>query len=244
MLGGRVEEPANSVGIEGPGASGYAAPQFMLSQLADEFGAAVFGYFDLDATFSVAFTLIMTNATQTDSTSLRHAEVQKAISILQYMASHGNEAAEIRRKDIQQMCTAVWPSHVGGDGSLVGENTDSPHYRTWSDSAVPADGSTSRNGPTGEHLLPMLRNETSNLAHGSAPRRQTYTDNLQYQNSPMHYSTVLAWADGLNTLIPEDLEGLENAEGGGILSMYNDPMLPLTGIDTSDWEEMENILLR
>lgn len=60
----------------------------------------------------------------------------------------------------------------------------------------------------------------------------------------MHYSTVLAWADGLNTLIPEDLEGLENAEGGGILSMYNDPMLPLTGIDTSDWEEMENILLR
>ncbi|KAF4312181.1 hypothetical protein GTA08_BOTSDO12076 [Botryosphaeria dothidea] len=187
----------------------------ILSALKDQGLLAVFGYFDLDATFSVAFVLIMTSIIHTDGTPSQHHGIRDAILLLEYMAHHGNEAAEIRKRDIEQMCRVVWPCHHDDRGPTI--------EATCSFTPLQSGGET----------LVRFRGQG-----------ETYPSTRQHVTIPPSSPAPFREMDRLNHLIFEAFEDLDNAEGGGILSMYNDPTLPLTGVDASDWEEMESILLR
>lgn len=71
-----------------------------------DFRAAKFGFFDLDATFSVAFVSLLSECScppgSNDGSS--HKGLLGAYEILQYFAAHGNLAAARRMGDIDQMC--------------------------------------------------------------------------------------------------------------------------------------------
>lgn len=206
----------------------------ILSVLKDQGLLAVFGYFDLDATFSVAFVLIMTSIIHTDGTPSQHHGIKDAILLLEYMAHHGNEAAEIRKRDIEQMCRVVWPCYHDDRGPTIEASMQPPHFRSYS--RVDSSTITARSFTplqSGEETLVRFRGQG-----------ETYPSTRQHVTIPPSSPAPFREIDRLNHLIFEDFEDLDNAEGGGILSMYNDPTLPLTGVDASDWEEMESILLR
>ncbi|THV64073.1 hypothetical protein D6D27_10537, partial [Aureobasidium pullulans] len=70
---------------------------------------ARFGFFDLDATFSAAFVLIMLRIE--DGKSLRPPEeILEACRVLQYLSIAGNRMAGRRLRDINDFCTRVWPT--------------------------------------------------------------------------------------------------------------------------------------
>lgn len=67
------------------------------------------GFFDLDATFSAAFVLIMLRIE--DGKSLRPPdEILEACRVLLYLSIAGNRMAGRRLRDINDFCTRVWPT--------------------------------------------------------------------------------------------------------------------------------------
>ncbi|THZ82733.1 hypothetical protein D6C84_05554 [Aureobasidium pullulans] len=81
----------------------------VLSRLKQNIMIARFGFFDLDATFSAAFVLIMLRIE--DGKSLRPPdEILEACRVLQYLSIAGNRMAGRRLRDINDFCTRVWPT--------------------------------------------------------------------------------------------------------------------------------------
>ncbi|THW46959.1 hypothetical protein D6D21_03646 [Aureobasidium pullulans] len=81
----------------------------VLSRLKQDDMIARFGFFDLDATFSAAFVLIMLRIE--DGKSLRPPdEILEACRVLQYLSIAGNRMAGRRLRDINDFCIRVWPT--------------------------------------------------------------------------------------------------------------------------------------
>ncbi|THZ30975.1 hypothetical protein D6C91_00971 [Aureobasidium pullulans] len=81
----------------------------VLSRLKQDNMIARFGFFDLDATFSAAFVLIMLRIE--DGKSLRPPEeILEACRVLQYLSIAGNRMAGRRLRDINDFCIRVWPT--------------------------------------------------------------------------------------------------------------------------------------
>ncbi|THZ87636.1 hypothetical protein D6C83_09438, partial [Aureobasidium pullulans] len=81
----------------------------VLSRLKQDDKIARFGFFDLDATFSAAFVLIMLRIE--DGKSLRPPdEILEACRVLQYLSIAGNRMAGRRLRDINDFCIRVWPT--------------------------------------------------------------------------------------------------------------------------------------
>ncbi|KAI9925483.1 hypothetical protein MW887_005864 [Aspergillus wentii] len=69
-----------------------------------------YGFFDLDATFSAAFVLVMMGFVDKDRA--RPPALDQALEVLRFLARAGNLAAEKRLHDITQSCSRVWPDQI------------------------------------------------------------------------------------------------------------------------------------
>jgi hypothetical protein len=87
--------------------------------------AAKHGFFDLDATFSVAFISILTE-TIYPGEALGVKSLDGACAILQYLVDHGNKAAFHRRAEIDQMRSHLFERIPGRNGTLQEEPTLNP----------------------------------------------------------------------------------------------------------------------
>ncbi|KAH8433109.1 Zn(II)2Cys6 transcription factor [Aspergillus melleus] len=173
-----------------------------------------YGFFDLDATFSAAFILVMMGFIG-DSESKPPPPLDQAFVVLRFLSQAGNLAAEQRLQDILQSCLRVWPDHSTGDKQL----------------------DEGRQAPAGTPTTPSR-------APPSGPFTPLATDGL---NSLQEESRLLEpW------MHPEMASGVFDMQGGwnmdlsgeaeGIYSSFYDPTMPLTGVDYTDWVEIEKVL--
>lgn len=194
----------------------------ILTSLRKDEGIALFGYFDLDATFSAAFILVMMGFVDTSDLQKPPEGVSQAAGVLQYLADAGNSAAQRRLDELKHFCRRVWspPSDTTVEWAWL---------RSGSQDAAAMTVATMG-------ITPPPVYEASNL---SAQQQQSSTSgNLQagLQESWRNQTEHDQHADLDNFLndLPMDL----GAEMGGIYSSYNDPSLPLTGIDDVDWAQV------
>lgn len=154
--------------------------------------------------------------------------LEEAARVLEYLSSSGNKAAERRLKDLKQFCYHVWsPDKMSEEWKWLTES----HAATRNRSRETAD--TSRN------------------LNGSCNAGRTQTPCLEQKN-PGHSFWPEVWDDWFSELATsqnsmvlfEAAEGFEldlKHEADEIYAKFNDPNLPLTGVDEMDWAEMEKI---
>ncbi|KAF2716168.1 hypothetical protein K431DRAFT_279514 [Polychaeton citri CBS 116435] len=185
----------------------------ILSALKKQNLLARFGFFDLDATFSAAFILVMTSILDGASGNALPNNIKLACDTLRYFSSSGNRAARQRLEDVAQFCSHIWSIDVEvilGDGvsradhSRSNENEFTPH----------------RNG------LQQATGSSTELDPGGA----LYATTISPQD--------IAFDGDLTRSFHFDFEG----DTDGIFSSFNNSDLILTGIDHADWMEMERIL--
>ncbi|RSM19046.1 hypothetical protein CDV31_002177 [Fusarium ambrosium] len=189
----------------------------ILSALREDKSIALFGYFDLDATFSAAFVLTMMGFVEGDLQEPPEG-LKQAAEILKYLSNAGNSAAQRRLNDLKQFCLHVWsPTNMTDDWSWLKEGSisslnNSPENRQ----NIPGDGS----------------------------------GNTDLQTDAMTTWGPAAWISWQSTAangedaVHLDFSASENFqmdlshEAGDIYSSFNDPTLPLTGVDDVDWAEV------
>ncbi|KAJ5773311.1 hypothetical protein N7457_008207 [Penicillium paradoxum] len=184
-----------------------------------------YGFFDLDATFSAAFVLVMVGFLD-KSPNQPPSALDQASKVLQFLSQSGNLAAERRLQDIAQSFSHVWPNHVF-------DTTASP-----SDTGPQAKAHTfaARLSDPGVH--PLLGSSDGPVNMGVASSAQ--------RNHRDETSLLEPWSnmDGQDAMF--DMQGDWNqdlsGEAEGIYSSFNNPTLPLTGVDYIDWLEIEKIL--
>ncbi|KAK2033093.1 fungal-specific transcription factor domain-containing protein [Colletotrichum zoysiae] len=196
---------------------------------------APFAFFDLDAAFAASFVLIMRGfAHKNDSQKPPPQELFQAIDFMEYLSQAGNNAAAERLKDVRQFSAHVWANVVAFDrdhdvqmGGEPGEAHGAPHMGSTPGAVLPEQSgqpSTSQmplTTPTPSSSVPSWEGEMF-----GGPGADTYGSDTLF---------------GLN--LDENLEqafGLEAAEG--IYNSFNDPTLPLTGVDQLDWAELEKMM--
>ena len=186
---------------------------------------ARYGFFDLDATFSAAFVLVMvgfTNASQKNPP----AALTQAFEVLRFLSRSGNLAAEQRFQDIAQSCSHVWP-----DYTFDIDASDKPAGET--DGSAPERAGEGDGGGSGLHSY-----QPGPLPHCMAIGGQPFHQDESRFFEPWNYS---APSDGAFDMQGElDIDFAEEAEG--IYSSFHHPTLPLTGVDYMDWLEIEKLL--
>lgn len=163
------------------------------------------------------------------------AELRLAGEVLGFLSREGNKAARQRLDDVMHLSSHVWSPQVVSD--------------TWAGIRAqgPGDGGRlSFNTPTGaeESIATLHRAQREANAQGETP-----------------FSTLAdlpPWDDGSGDPSQMDIDGstdgaflgldLTNSLGpdldlaaAGIYSSFNDPGLPLTGVDHLDWAEIEKM---
>lgn len=179
--------------------------------MADTLLQARYGFFDLDATFSAAFVLVMVGFVDKTQSQPPKA-LDQASKVLQFLSRSGNTAAERRLQDITQSCSHVWPNHV-----FTGNDSPS-HPQTMAPGSRPASFLASSDP------LPYV-------AVSSSGRDET---RLLEPWSNLDVPDAMFDMQGDWDL---DLSG----EAEGIYSSFNNPTLPLTGVDYIDWLEIEKV---
>ncbi|CAG7930552.1 unnamed protein product [Penicillium olsonii] len=177
-----------------------------------------YGFFDLDATFSAAFVLVMMGFSDKSQTRPSPALYQ-ALDVLQFLSQSGNLAAERRLHDITQSCLHVWPNDV-----LM-----SDYSQTDSEMRHEKQKST----PQADSQDPLLSSSelASQANWGSHQDEARLLEPLADINIP----------DAMFDMQGEwdlDLSG----EAEGIYSSFHHPTLPLTGVDYIDWLEIEKVI--
>ncbi|KEQ93025.1 hypothetical protein AUEXF2481DRAFT_346317 [Aureobasidium subglaciale EXF-2481] len=81
----------------------------ILSKLKQDRTIARFGFFDLDATFSAAFVLIMLRISD-ETGDAPPPKILEACQVLEYLSVVGNQMATRRLNDIKEFCYHVWPN--------------------------------------------------------------------------------------------------------------------------------------
>ncbi|KAI9040664.1 fungal specific transcription factor domain-containing protein [Aspergillus affinis] len=173
-----------------------------------------YGFFDLDATFSAAFILVMMGFVG-DSESKLSPALEQAFVVLRFLSQAGNLAAEQRLQDILQSCLRVWPDHSTGDKQQESSNQ-----------APAGTPSTPSRPPPAGSYTPLATDGFNSLQEESRL--------LEPWMHPEMASGVFDMQGGWNM----DLSG----EAEGIYSSFYDPTMPLTGVDYTDWVEIEKVL--
>ncbi|KAE8374877.1 FAD-linked oxidoreductase-like protein [Aspergillus bertholletiae] len=182
-----------------------------------------YGFFDLDATFSGAFVLVMMGLVDKPQDQPPPA-LDQAFDVLRFLSRAGNLAAERRLQDITHSCLYVWPNHILGAERQQGEEADGgspinardPHTST---SAIPPQ-------PPPQY--------TAMATDGWEQDR----DESRLLETWMHPDAANATFD---MQVDWDWDLDLSVEAEGIYSSFFDPSLPLTGVDHSDWLEIEKI---
>ncbi|KAH6695691.1 fungal-specific transcription factor domain-containing protein [Plectosphaerella plurivora] len=203
----------------------------ILSTLQRQNQLARFGFFDLDATFSAAFILIMKGFIH--GTKSPPAELRLAGEALGFLSREGNKAARQRLSDMMQLSSHVWSPQVVSD--------------TWA-------GIRSQ-GPPGDPGLAKFNVTSAEESIAALHRAQREADASNQGQQPFPtLADMPPWDDGGAGQM--DLDGdaaflgldLTNSFGPeldlaapGIYSSFNDPGLPLTGVDHLDWAEIEKM---
>ncbi|OQE29255.1 hypothetical protein PENFLA_c004G04429 [Penicillium flavigenum] len=182
-----------------------------------------YGFFDLDATFSAAFVLVMVGFLD-KSQSQPPPALDQAYRVLQFLSQSGNLAAERRLQDIAQSYSHVWPSH--SFNANVAHSDAGPHERTQTFAASP--GSRQDGLMTCSGSPPYMAVASSG--------RSDHQDEIRL---------LEPWS---NMDVPDamfDMQGDWNldlsGEAEGIYSSFHNPTLPLTGVDYIDWLEIEKV---
>lgn len=224
---------------------------------------ARFGFFDLDATFSAAFVLIMLKANNKESEKPPE-DVYQACQILEYLSDSGNRAARRRLQDIRLFCARIWSvncfanvGHGRQESSVpiitrIGEIRDCHIQMDGSLHSAPT--THARQGPSGSDLQ-----SPSYTRHAGQPNRSTARyhpreaphSHLPQQSIELPAADITTDQDGstyavsahesIGSFTFSDIEKEMLNEADGIYSCFNDPDLPLTGIDDADWTEMSRI---
>ncbi|KAK5729329.1 hypothetical protein LTR17_012054 [Elasticomyces elasticus] len=172
---------------------------------------AKFGFFDLDATLSVAFVSLLAKCrcSSSESTTPSRKSVLGACEILRCFASHGNLAAAKRIVDVHQMCENLG---IPLDHQVGGQSEMSPVNTTDQDSsyvnAVSGGGICYDYGQFPESMPQELSSDTMWQMPGEA---------LFPQQS-----------------LPEELN-LEDTSSNGYL-VENNTGLEMTGVIDTDWD--------
>ncbi|KAH7322605.1 fungal-specific transcription factor domain-containing protein [Stachybotrys elegans] len=197
----------------------------ILTKLREDKSIALFGYFDLDATFSAAFILAMVGFINSDEEPKPPQGLDESARILKYLCKAGNKAAERRLYDLKQFCRQVWTQDKVSDqwAWLREETTLGTGIGSVSDlSGDP--GSVGR----GNQLSP---GEGVVLARTHTGAGASTDPAAEFQDAALSLNL-----DDLGE-IQWDLEpGMSD-----IYESFNDPNLPLTGIDDADWAAVGRI---
>ncbi|RSL73813.1 hypothetical protein CEP54_000025 [Fusarium duplospermum] len=189
----------------------------ILSALREDKSIALFGYFDLDATFSAAFVLTMMGFVEGDLQEPPEG-LKQAAEVLKYLSSAGNSAAQRRLNDLKQFCLHVWsPTNMTDDWSWLKEGSVS----------------SLNNSPENRQNMPGDGGGDPNL---QADAMTTW--------GPAAWISWQSTAANGDDAVHLDFSASENFqmdlshEAGDIYSSFNDPTLPLTGVDDVDWAEV------
>lgn len=187
---------------------------------------ARFGFFDLEAAFSATLTLIM--SAFIDNISLRNMmpELQQAVEVLRYLSDAGNKAAEQRLADLDQFAANVWveqspiSSILSHEIDLMNsEDLEMREQQRESGSEAPMEDDTQN--------INVSRAETVNFGADGAfvpPEQSIFGNDAGFQH-------------GFN------FEMYPPPDTNIIFGSFNDPNMPLTGVDELDWAEIERIFI-
>jgi len=202
----------------------------ILSSLRRDNSIALFGYFDLDATFSAAFILLMMGFVDSSDMQRPPEGIAQAAEVLRYLSEAGNGAAQRRLEELKQFCRRVWspPENVTAEWAWLREDFEDFPMGSTMDADITNDPTQAQANNTANHV------QQSSTGAIEPARAMTAT--------PSAWQNV---ADDLDVAGGADLDNFFNDfptnlgdEMGGIYSSYNDPTLPLTGIDEVDWAEV------
>lgn len=175
---------------------------------------ANFGFFDLDAAFSVAFVFVLAETIYPKSHKHPGLHgIQGSLNIFRHLKERGNKAAANREADIRQMC-----DHVG----ISLEHITNAHQTTAGTSPV--------------DNFPGFRVNTTSIrdlhdqqnAEGQYLMQDSLTPELLNSEHPLH------WVD--------DLVSGQNIPD--LYSVYYSDSLPITGTVETDWEALEREISR
>ncbi|OQE05714.1 hypothetical protein PENVUL_c022G01821 [Penicillium vulpinum] len=182
-----------------------------------------YGFFDLDATFSAAFVLVMVGFLD-KSQSQPPSALDQASRVLQFLSQSGNLAAERRLQDIAQSYSHVWPNHVFNANASHSDATSQDRTH------ISAASSAQR-----QDLLLTSSDSSPYMAIASSSRGN-------------HQDEIRLLDPWPNMDVPDtmfDMQGAWNldlsGEAEGIYSSFHNPTLPLTGVDYIDWLEIEKV---
>ncbi|PYI00502.1 hypothetical protein BO78DRAFT_465280 [Aspergillus sclerotiicarbonarius CBS 121057] len=190
-----------------------------------------YGFFDLDATFSAAFVLVMMGFV--DKTQPPPA-IAQAFAVLRFLIRAGNPAADRRLHDITQSCLHVWPNYTPA------EDADHRDLHPAAPTArIPARISIRSGSPsTGSGLAPP--------PPSPPPPPLPYTTAPSERNDESGLLEVWTHSGPGNVAfdMPEQWDMDLSGDAEGVYTSFYDPMLPLTGVDHLDWLEIEKLFDR
>ncbi|KAE8411759.1 hypothetical protein BDV36DRAFT_288448 [Aspergillus pseudocaelatus] len=193
-----------------------------------------YGFFDLDATFSGAFVLVMMGLVDKARDQPPPA-LDQAFDVLRFLSRAGNLAAERRLQDITHSCLHIWPNHVLGTDREQDEEVDGG-----SPSAINLSSLGPRVDATGPHSsAPALPPQP--------PPQYTAVATEGWEQDRDESRLLETWMhpDAANAMFDMQVDWDWNldlsVEAEGIYTSFFDPSLPLTGVDHSDWLEIEKI---
>ncbi|KAH6981645.1 hypothetical protein BKA56DRAFT_719715, partial [Ilyonectria sp. MPI-CAGE-AT-0026] len=208
----------------------------ILSSLRSEESIALFGFFDLDATFSAAFVLIMMGFVKTNDPQKPPDGLKQAVDVLEYLSAAGNKAAEQRLGDLKQFCYHVWsPDILSDDWKWLGV------HQVAGQDDISAGAVISTMATSGELAL-------VNHAPRQVERAPLYSSDwpekwgVCYDGMTPMPSTDVGQGSAMLDFDFEGTFGMDMSHGAGdIYSSFNDPDLPLTGVDEVDWAEIGKV---
>lgn len=181
---------------------------------------APFGFFDLDALFSVAFVFVLAESVPSDIGSRQGAhDLKTAMEIFDYLGERGNKASLQRKMEIEQMC-----NHIGVSVQENNNVTSPLRIRSSSRQQVaipPQPGINQTSHAT-------IRDVEQNLDDSSG-----YLDpSLQISERPPRWENDINLDDTFSGSDPRD-----------VYTIYQSNDLMLSGSVELDWEELERQLL-
>lgn len=152
--------------------------------------------------------------------------LSQSADILLYLSKAGNKAALRRLDELKQFCSHVWsPERLEGEWKWL-KNESTPGSGPASNPHLPADPGS---GSDAAHVGPSNKPQV-----GTALGNNSLSDWNRSISGDLE--SVLFNFDSFN-----DLDIDLSHEMGDIYSSFNDPTLPLTGIDEADWAEIGKI---
>ncbi|KAF7595024.1 hypothetical protein BBP40_007625 [Aspergillus hancockii] len=191
-----------------------------------------YGFFDLDATFSTAFVLVMIGFLD-QTQDQPPAALDQAFAVLGFLSRAGNLAAERRLQDISHSCLHVFPNYT-----LEADRQQAENLNREPTSASDPNSSGPRVNASGpDTTASVIASQLSPQGAAVASEGQGYDrDESRLLETWMH-------PDSTNVSFNMQMDwGLDlSIEAEGIYSSFYDPSLPLTGVDHLDWQEIEKV---